>query len=178
MMRILPFLLILISSEIMAAGNASGHGSVKDLIYPFINVTLLFGFLFWKLKGPVSKMFTENAKKVEELAELADKKDQEADAQLKTVETKMAEVHNEMHSIVVTAKEDGDRFEKDHASEVQEQIARLKQDAEVKLMSEKAELIREINSKLLDEVINGAKGKIKSDSALQQKATSNLMARF
>ena len=48
----------------------------------------------------------------------------------------------------------------------------------MKLNSEKAELIREINSKLLDEVINGAKDKLKTDGDLQKKATTNMMSRI
>lgn len=177
-MKVISLILLLASSNLMAAGNSDGHGSVADLIYPFINVVLLFGFLIWKLKGPISNMFTENSAKIQELAELADKKDQEAENQLRALETKIAKVQNEMHEIVVNAKEDGDRFAKEHTTETQDQIARLKQDVEMKLMSEKAELVREINSKLLDEVINGAKTKIKSDDGLKKKATSNLMAQI
>ena len=172
--KVFTLLLILGSTDVIAAGN----GSVTDLIYPFINVALLFGFLFWKLKKPVSNMFNENADKVKELAELASKKDEEAETQLKELETKMAAVQGEMENIVVNAKEDGERFCKDHTNETQEQIERVKQDAEMKLNSEKAELIREINSKLLDEVINGAKDKLKTDGDLQKKATTNMMSRI
>ena len=64
------------SLELYAGG---GGGHISDLLYPAVNFFLFFGFLVWKIKKPLSEMFTEKSKEVEDFYSFADKKNKEAE---------------------------------------------------------------------------------------------------
>ena len=68
----LIFGLSLIEGAISAEhGAAAHHGHVSDLLAPLVNVVVLVGFLVWKLKKPLSDMFTKQAEEISNLLERA-----------------------------------------------------------------------------------------------------------
>ena len=49
--------ILLLQTVAMAAGGAHGEASITDLAVPALNFGIVFGFIGWKLKGPMKRMF-------------------------------------------------------------------------------------------------------------------------
>ncbi|MFP5457650.1 MAG: hypothetical protein ACLGG7_02855 [Bacteriovoracia bacterium] len=163
----------LLSPLVFAAGNG-GHGSVTDLIAPFVNVAILVSFLVWKLKKPLSDMFTAKAVEIENTLERASLKSKEAEVMLQAQNKKMATVDSEVKEILRQAEVDVKAFEKSFAREIEDKTFKLKSDASAKIEAEKKGMIAALNASLLDEVIQKAKATIRASKDNQQKASSKI----
>lgn len=160
---------ILLSPLAHAAG-----GGVTDLIAPFVNVAILASFLVWKLKKPLSDMFTAKAEEIENTLERASLKSKEAEVMLQAQNKKMATVDSEVKDILRQAEVDVKAFEKSYAREIEDKTFKLKSDASAKIEAERKSLISALNASLLDEVIEKAKATIRSSKDYQQKASNKI----
>jgi F-type H+-transporting ATPase subunit b len=174
-MKYLIFLFL--QAPVLAAGGAAA-GHLSDLIVPAINFTIVFGFIFWKAKGPISRMFDENSVKVKELVELAQKRDKEAQIKLDMYQKKMSGVQSEIDGIIKAAESDAQLFETEYVKEVEANMEKMIKDSEHKLESEKNNMIKMLNASLLDEVISKAKNKLSSDKSLNSKTTTNILSKL
>ena len=158
MKNLLTLSLVLISSNAYAAGAGGGH--ISDLMFPAINFFLLFGFIFIKLRKPISEAFTRNSEEVENLYNMAEEKSKEAQIKLDEYTKKLESLDSEMSRIIQNAEEDGTKFDAVQKAETHSSIERMKRDAANKIESEKNEMVRQLNSSLLDEVISKAKQRL------------------
>ena len=168
--------LLILQGTALAAGG--GHGHISDLIVPAGNFLIVFGFIAFKMKGPVKRMFDENSVKVKELVELAQERDKEAQIKLDMYEKKMSGLTSEVNTIMENAQKDGQNFETSYLEEVKETMVKISRDTDSKLESEKNNMIKMLNTSLLDEVIAKAKSKLTSDSSLNKKTTENILAKL
>ena len=164
---------ILIDSA-FAAGNG-GHGSVTDLIAPFVNVAVLGGFLAWKLKKPLSDYFSKMSEDISNTLERASLKSKEAEVMLQAQQKKMATVDSETKEILRQAEQEVKNYEKNYAREVEEKSFKLKTDATAKIEAERKAMIGALNASLLDEVIARAKTTIKGNKDFQNKASAKIL---
>ena len=110
MHKILIALTILLNtSEAIAAGKG---GSIKDLIWPAFNFLVLFVFLGFKLKKPMAAMFTNNSKNVQELYDVAEKKDKEAQIKLETYQKKLSSFDSESQKIMADTQNEANLLKK------------------------------------------------------------------
>lgn len=177
----MKLLVLLLSTS--AAFAESAHGghhqpSITELIVPTINFVIVFGFILFKIKKPLAKMFDDNSAKIKDLVVLASSRDREAQIKLDTYEKKVSGLDSETKSILESAKKDADDFEVKYAVEVKQTIEKMSKDATLKIESEKNSMLKMLNETLLDEVIAKAKNKISSDSNANKKTTDNLIARL
>jgi F-type H+-transporting ATPase subunit b len=174
---LITILSLIISEVAMAAPHSDGHHpSMLDLKWPFVNFVLLFSFLIWKIKAPLAKMFAAQAEDVQQLYTVAEEKDKEANLKLDMFEKKSAQTESDYAKVLEEARRDAVDFSKLQEKETVQQIARMKTDLESKVAYERDSLLRGLSSAFLDEVISRAKGKIKSDKGLQEKAATKLMS--
>ena len=166
--------LIFSTTAFSAGGGEGGHheAHISDLLYPVLNFGILFIFMFWKLKGPIVKMFQDKADDVLSLYNHAEEKDKEAQLELDKAADKVANLDKECSSIIDDANTDSSKFDSAHASEVAENIVRLEKDGKQKVEAEKQAMIREIEKDLVEIVIATAKKTISSNKEMQSKATS------
>ncbi|EQC43258.1 ATP synthase F0 subunit B [Bacteriovorax sp. Seq25_V] len=173
------FSLLLLQLGAFAAsegGHSAGH--LSDLIVPAVNFAIVFGFIGWKLKAPLKKMFDDNSVKVKELVELASERDREAQIKLDTYEKKISHLDSEVKAIIENAHKDSEAFEANYVKEVKETIAKLTNDSAHKIESEKNAMIKMLNETLLDEVIAKAKSKIVADTNINKKTTENILSKL
>lgn len=176
MKNIITLLVLLSSASLFAAGDGGNAGHITDLIYPAINFSLLFGFIFFKLRKPISDAFSKNSEEVESLFNMAEEKSKEAQIKLDMFTKKIESLDSDMSRILKNSDDDSDRFEKSQKEETINAIDRLKKDASNKIESEKNEMVRRLNSSLLDEVISKAKLEINSNNEYKSKATKKLLS--
>lgn len=156
-----------------AAGG--GHGSVLDLIAPTVNVAILFGVLFWKLKGPFHKYFVTKSEEVANTLERANLKSKEAQMMLEGESRKMANLDAEMSNIHKQSENEVLTFEKNLSRETEAKTQKLKTDANSKIQADKKALMDELNTELLNEVVKKAKTTIKTNKDYQNKVSTKLL---
>jgi len=176
MKKYLSILILLGLSMAEAASNAHGETSIKDLLYPVLNFSVFAGLIVWKARGPIGKAFDDNARKVSELFNVAEKKDREAEVKYAEYQKKIGEVESVCDKIIEAADEDGRAYAQVQEKETEEKIERYKKDAHQRVATEKDVAIREVNESLLNDVISKAKEKIEGSADQRQKVTSKLMS--
>lgn len=167
--------LLILSGSAIASGDNENHGSPTDLIAAFFNVFLLAGLLIWKLKGVFKKHFEEKSKTVSEVMERANVKAKEAQMMLDMQNKKIQNLEQEIAQLHSETENDISKFRSEYSKEVQDRITKLKNDAAIKIESEKQELANELNETLIDTVIAKAKQVLKNEKSLNEKATANIL---
>lgn len=164
------------TSTAMAAVGAHHEPSIKDLMYPAINFAVLVGFVVWKFKTPLSEMFTKKSNDVSSLMQSAAQKNRDAEAKLKTLKDKMANLGSELNKIQKDYETDVLTFTQTQAVETQTTIARTKRDFESKIEGEKNELVEKLNEELLNSVIAKTQQTINANADMKNRATSKIVS--
>ncbi len=171
----LIFLASFISVENLFAAGDGHHGSVADLIAPAVNVAILVGFLVYKLKKPLSDMFTKKSEEISNTLERASLKSKEAQIMYEGEVKKLNNLNNEIKNIHHQSEQEISLYEKKLSKETEEKTRKLKNDANLKIAADKKQLIDELNNQLLDQVIKNAKSTIKSNKEYLDKTSSKLL---
>ena len=164
---------LLMSTQI-ALASGDGHGSVTDLIAPFVNVTILVSFLVWKLKGPAQNFFHKKSTTVSEIVERASNKAKEAEMLLKINKQKndglvqeLTEIEKEVHTVT-------SQFKEEMNVGLVTKISDLKKDAAQRIESEKQEILNGLSLELVNAVIKNAKTAVTTNKDLNNKITKNI----
>lgn len=177
MIKLLAFISFILSFNVMAAGGGGG-GHITDLLIPALNFSIVFFGLVFLLRNPIRKKFEENAANVKELYTLAEEKDKEAQIKLEMFEKKIKAVEVDKEKILDDSKRQASEFENKIERETQEILDRLKKDNKSKAVYEKNQLIKELNEKLINQIIEETKQKIEGNPALQKQATEKLFSQL
>jgi F0F1-type ATP synthase membrane subunit b/b' len=159
-----------------AATGAHHEPSIKDLMYPAINFTVLVGLLVWKLKGPMKETFNKKAEEIKSLMTTAAQKNKDAEVKLADLQSKMKNLDSEVNKIVSDYHSDVANFMKAQAEETQVTIARTKRDFESKLEGEKNELVEKLNQDLINSVIAKTQETIRSNGDMKNRATQKIVS--
>ena len=165
--------LVLTSGIATAAGK--GTGSPTDLIPAFVNLFILFSFLVWVLKKPLGNYYSEKSEDIKNVLERASVKAKEAEMMMQAQRKKIDNVAQEIDRIFVESDQTITTFETTYKTEVDERIAKMKEDAAAKIEAEKKAAFNKLNSNFLDAVIAKAKTYIKSNPELSSSATNNIL---
>lgn len=177
-MKNAKWFLLLIPTLAFAAGSGGAHHepSVKDVLWPAFNFCLLFGFLGWKMRKPLSKSFTRNAEMVEETYIQAEKDSNEAAGRIEEVQTKMNSFDSVREGLVHELKDELSDFRARSTEETKLQISKMKSDNVQKIDYEKLQLTQELNAEIVDQIISKTKETIANDSKLRSDVTGKLIA--
>jgi len=141
----------LLSGVAYAAGDGHGGGP-ETLISSAVNLSLLLGFLIWKLKGPMKTMFVSKSTDTKEMIERAASKAKEAQMMIETQKKKSESVDAEISKLEKESTEQLAKFEQDYKVDVEKRVNKLKEDAGQKIEAEKKELLDNLNSQLLSAI--------------------------
>jgi F-type H+-transporting ATPase subunit b len=172
------FLLQLLMIPAVALAAPKGDGTIADLISPAVNFTLLFGFLGYKLKKPLSNMFTKKAEDISSLVAHAEEKDKEATIKFEMYSKKLAGLTHEREKLVNEAIAEGNAFDQAKAKETKETLVKLEKDAASKVENEKRAMLKELSNEVVESVIAKTKEKVVADKNIQSKTTHNLVSNF
>jgi F0F1-type ATP synthase membrane subunit b/b' len=170
--KILIFIICCISKT-YAAGDT--HGTVFDLLPPALNVTILIILLSWKLKVPLTNYFCTKAEDISNTMERASIKSNEAQLMMDVEKRKLSHLSDEVKSIYDESEKEVVRYEGSLLNETNTKIEKLKTDAELKIKAEKKAIMDELNSELLNQVIQKTKTTIKVNPNFQNKVSSKLL---
>ena len=174
--KLLLILTVFSPMAVMASGAAHGEAHISDLMFPAINFILLFGFIGWKLKKPISAAFTKNSQDVESLYNLAEEKYKEAQIKYDSYAKKLEQLDSDISRIQKDTDQDVKSFTELTKKETEQTIKRMERDSSNKLESERNQLIMTLNKNLVDQVINKTKSTIADNKDYKTKATNNLVS--
>jgi F-type H+-transporting ATPase subunit b len=166
---------LIITSAAHAASKGTHHASIKDLMWPAINFSILFGFIGWKLKGALKTYFKNNADLVKELFEKAKNSHAGAKNLKDEFQSKIANLSVVEDKVMKGTITDVLRFKQESTKDTDERIERLRQDSVNRIEHEKVSGLREIEKDLVENVIGATKDKVNSDSDFRRKVSENLL---
>jgi F-type H+-transporting ATPase subunit b len=163
--------------NIAIANEEAAHHepSIFDLKYPILNFIVLFGFLAWKLKKPVSEMFNKKSDDIKSLMNSAEKQSKDAHEKLQAFNAKMKNIESEVVQISSDYENDAVSFAKNLHEETETSIARMKRDLRGKLEGEKKEMLDDLNHEVVSKVIANAKNEIGKNPEHRKSATQKII---
>lgn len=169
---------LLISFLVLQNIAHAAGGGASDLVFPFLNFFLLFGGLFIILKKSIPQKFTSWSESIEKSYEDAQIRSREASLKLEEAESKFNNLPGERDKIISDAKSMGQEIQEKINQEARQKEIKIKDDTVKKIEAEKDKLVRGLNNKLINKVIEGARSKISNDPAGQTKASKKLLTQI
>lgn len=161
------FVLMVMSGAAYAAGD--GQGSVKDLIPSVLNVLILGSFLIYKIKKPLRDMFIKKSEDIEKTIERAAVKEKESKLLLEQQVKKLGQLERDIESIFSKNQTEVENFKKNYEDYINKKILKLREDAALKISTEKKAQLEQLNQYLVDDVIANAKKLIKGSQEKQKR---------
>lgn len=154
---------------------AAGAGGPSDLIPSMINIVLLIGLLTYLLKDTLKSHFKTKSEEIASKVERASAKAKEAKFMMEREQKKMSAVDAEIASLETDVKTQLSQFETDYKNSIEARKASLKTDAAMKIEAEKKDLLDDLNSKLLDNVIAKSRNILESNPELNTEAARKMI---
>lgn len=177
----IPFLLVLGTSAAFASGgehHAEGPVEVpKVVLYQAINVAILFGGLFYFLKGTVVKFYTERKSGYLAAAQKSQAAREAAEKQFVDIKHKLDQLEASQDDSLARAKAEANDMKQSLIKEAQEQAARIKNEAEQTAKIEIQKAQTHLREQLLKDSLEAAKAVLSKDigSADHQKLQSEFV---
>jgi F-type H+-transporting ATPase subunit b len=153
---------------------AAGGGPL-DLIPAFLNFGILFLFLGWKLKKPLTGYFSNKSDEIKSILDRANVKAKEAEMMMQMQKKKIDGMNDEINKIKADVELQASEFKNNYVKEIDERIVKLKEDANVKVEAERKEQMAHLNETILNNVISKTKTILKNDSSLSEAATKRVL---
>ncbi len=169
------FAILLLGASAAWAGE-HGEASIKELAWPAFNFTVLFSVIIWKARKPISNLFTEKSRKVQELFRFAENKYKEAKTHHDDLENKLKNVEHESERIMHEAHVEAEHMEIRMHEEIRERTERMWTDSHHLIEAERRQLETELNNEIIEAVVKQTKNKIEANKDFQKKASKNLIA--
>ncbi|OFZ14214.1 MAG: hypothetical protein A2X86_05005 [Bdellovibrionales bacterium GWA2_49_15] len=167
---------IILAGNFAFASETAHHApSAMDLIWPAVNVILLFLFLFYKLKGPIRKIFQDKKANILSLFNHAAEKHKDAEMKLDMYEAKLNSIEEQSKKVFDDAKIDILKFEHDTQEESTKLLERLNREAKDKIEHEQQQIVHSIGAELLASVIAKTKHKISQSAELKSNLAASLL---
>jgi len=170
----LLILLSITSSSSFAAGK--GSGSLKDLMFPAINFAVLFGFIIYKYKNVISKNYSEESIRIQNLISDAFEADKQASLKLDSLNAQLQNIDKLKNELKDRAAEKLNQQVDAINLESKSKLKKLEDDKLSRFEQEKSILVNQSNSKILDMVIDDAKNIVGSDKVRKQTTEEKLLA--
>lgn len=176
------FLLVLGASAAFAAGGHGEHGDgpvevPKVVFYQVINVLILFGGLFYFLKGTVVKLYADRKSNYLAAAQKSQSAKELAEKQLAEIKAKLNQLEATQDETISRAKAEANDMKLALVKEAQEIATRIKSEAELTAKLEVQKAQAQLREQLLKESLEAAKAVLSKDigSADHQKLQSEFV---
>lgn len=168
MKKILIISLLLLPSQALAAG-AGGHYDWWGLFWRVLTSIVFIAILYKLLKNPIKRFVTNRTKEIETALENALKANEDAKAQLKDYETKVAKLEGELEEMKNNALKIAEKEREMVLADTEKSIEKMKKfavnmiesetaKAKIELRKELADLAAADAEKRLAEAVKGEKG--------------------
>lgn len=161
-----------------AGGHGDGHVEVpKVVLYQVINVMILFGGLFYFLKGTIVKLYAERKANYLSAAKRSQAAKELAEQQLADIQGKLSQLIATQEETISRARAEANDMKKALIKEAQEIAARVKNEAEQTAKIEIQKAQSQLREQLLRESLEAAKAVLSKDigTADHQKLQSEFV---
>ena len=160
----------------LCAGD--GHGSVKDLLWPSLNVGILFAFLGILLGKKGNAWFAAQAASVRQIYEYATQKDLKAQNNLDNLQKKLDNLPSELEEMAQRAKGQSEKWREEQKKQTAIYLEQMRKDVQDRIGYEKKTMVDQINNFLAIEVVDKVKDEIKKDPKWGKQIHRNLMEKL
>jgi F-type H+-transporting ATPase subunit b len=164
--------LILFPTIAFAAGD--GHGSPLDLIPPFINFILLFGFIIYKIKKPLGDFFVKKSHGIEETLKRAELKSHESKSLFELASKRLSSLPSEMSKLEAEVESETNQIIKGLKAEAEETKKKQETDLQRRIEAERNQKIKLLELNFLNEAMASVKSKLKNNSQMRSEISKNL----
>ncbi len=178
----IPFLLVLGTSATFAAGGHGEHESgpievPRVVLYQAINVAILFGGIFYILRGTVVKFYSSRKTGYLAAAQKSQAAREAAEKQFVDIKHKLDQLEASQDDSLARAKAEANDMKLSLIKEAQEQAARIKNEAEQTAKIEIQKAHTHLREQLLKDSLAAAKAVLSKDigSADHQKLQSEFV---
>jgi len=177
----LAFLLVLGASCAFAAGGHGEHGGEvhvpKTVLYQAINVAILFGGLYYFLKGAIVKVYADRKAAYLAAAQKSQSAREEAEKQFADIKQKLTQLEASKEESLERAKAEAAEMKHALLKEAQETASRIKHEAEMTAKIEVQKAQAQLREQLLKDAVDTAKTVLSKDigSADHQKLQSEFV---
>ncbi len=172
---IIPALVMILATTAIASSSSDHHPSAKDLIFPFMNLTILLIAMFVLLKDKVKSYFADKSKNIAEVLQRANVKMKEAKLLLESQKKKLYVVDEEAEAIMGEAQKEVEKFNKEHDLHIKDRVEKTREDAIVRMEHERNSLVAKLNNELVEEVLVVSKKMIQADNDKRSKISKKLV---
>lgn len=169
--------LLLRADHLLAAGDG-GYGVAADLALPGINFVILFSFLVYKLRKPLSEMFDKNSDDVKQLYRVAKERDREAQIRLDMYQEKVNNMENERTNIIRRREQEAKELERRQISETDALIKKMEQETENKIKFGEMQIEARLYRSIVEKVIAKTQQDIGKDAQSERRTTDFLLSRI
>lgn len=163
-------LMFLFSTSAIAAPGGAG-----DLIPSIFNVLLLIALITYFTKDALKSHFKTKSEEIASKIERASAKAKEAKFMMEREQKKMQVIDAEIASLKSDVNSQLGQYETEYQNSVEARIATLKSDATLKIEAEKKDLLDDLNSTLLDQVIGKSKNILEQNPQLNTEAARKMI---
>lgn len=169
-------IIVLLLTCVNSFASGSGSGSMKDLLFPAINFTVLFGFIIYKYKNLISKSYSEESIRIQNLLTDAAEADKQATLKLANLHSQLENIDKLKNDLKDNASDKLNKQVELINLEAKNKIKKLEEDKLSRFAQEKSSLVNNSNSKILDMVINDARNIIVNDASKKKLTEEKLLS--
>lgn len=176
------FLFVLgVSTAYAASGGHGEHGGEvhvpKTVLYQVINVIILFGGLYYFLRGAVVKFYADRKANYLAAAQKSQAAREEAEKQFVDIKNKLQQLEATTDESISRARAEASEMKQSLIKEAQEVAARIKKEAEETARLEVQKAQTQLREQLLKDSVEAAKAVLSKDigSADHQKLQSEFV---
>lgn len=167
MTKWISLLILLAASTVFAAsGGHDAHGPVhvpKAVIYQAINVTILFGGLFYFLRGAIVKFYKDRKAHYLVAAERSKAAREKAEQEYLDIKHKLSQLESTADESYNRAQVEAKNLREQMIKDGQEMAARIKHEAEQTAKIEIQKAQQHLREQLLKDAVKAAKATLTSD---------------
>lgn len=169
--------LVVFLLSLCGAAFAEEHGevSVSSLAWPAFNFLFLVTVIVVTARKPISRIFTEKSRKIQELFRLAENKYKEAKHRHDEVTGKLKSADQESEKIMHEAHKEAEHLEQRFREDLRERTDRMWADSHHMVEAERRQFETELNHEVIEIVVKEAKDKIGKNNEFKKKASNKLL---
>lgn len=148
---------------------------VGDLILPFLNLSLLFSFIFFKGRQPLSRMFSRKAEDVEQFYTSTQMLFKEASSQHALALKQLSSLEKEISKIISQNEEEVAKLQESKKKELVKNQQKIDASVVMKLKGDRENLLLQVKEEVAENIFLEVRERVRSSDGCRAKILQKLL---